>query len=339
MRPNPSRVAARYAYMPGVRDPNGWEPGRVEPGAEEYEGEGSQVPPARDQDGKPVEKSATRMPPHLQRQRQAIGRAWLQGDHDDAESILYGAVDQWLREYDRDIEAGKNGSFPLAVAKWFRSAAPVEMDTSRTDRLFSGRRLRHASRTASMVRTAGEVRFIKDRSGDAGEWAFGPPGPNEREIQEDFVFNARHLKPLAQTLRSALMALGHVTSAYNKFVKIKSRNVSPDGSLGGKGYIQKITDMRRQLMNCVEALSALTDTIYDEMTAPHWNPTEDTLDPRDREEVKEIIEDAEEIKDDPEAWASGKEEELDEDNVDDDAPMGKTAAQRVVLRHTIRRLV
>lgn len=257
MRPNPSRVAARYAYMPGVRDPNGWEPGRVEPGAEEYEGDGSQVPPAHDQDGKPVD---------------------------------------------------------------------VEVD---------GKPMKNAA----MRRTAGEVRFIKDRSGDASEWAFGPPGPNEREIQNDFVFNAKYLKPLAQTLRSALMALGHTTSAYNRFVKIKSRNVSPDGALGGKGYIQKIPDMRRQLMNCVEALSALTDTIYDEMNAPHWNPTEDTLDPRDREEVKEIIEDAEEIKDDPEAWASGKEEELDEDNVEEDAPMGKTAAQRVVLRHTIRRLV
>lgn len=243
-RPSPSRVASRYAFMPGVRDPNGWDPGRVETAVETEENEGSLVP---------------------------------RGDADQP------------------------------------------------------------SKTASMSRSAGEVRFIKDRSGDANEWAFGPPGPSERQIQEDFVFNPRYLKPLAQTLRSALMALGHTTSAYNKFVKIKSRNVSPDGSLGGKGYIAKITEMRRQLMNCVEALSALTDTIYDEMSAPHWNPAEDTLDPRDRDEVKEIVEDAEEIKDDPEAWAEGQEEEMDEDN-SDDAPTGKTAAQCIVLRHTLRRL-
>ena len=190
------------------------------------------------------------------------------------------------------------------------------------------------SKTAGMARTAGEVRFIKDRSGDAGEWAFGPPGPNERSIQEDFVFNAKYLKPLAATLRSALMALGHTTTAYTRFVKIKSRNVSPDGNLGGKGYIQKIPDMRRQLMNCVEALSSLTDTVYDEMHAPHWNPDGDTLDPRDRDEVKEIIEDAEEIKDDPEAWASGQEEEMDAEKED---AMGKTA-HRVMLRHAHRRL-
>ena len=195
---------------------------------------------------------------------------------------------------------------------------------------------RYASqfKTAGTTRTAGEVRFIKDRSGDAGEWAFGPPGPNERDIEADFVFNAKYLKPLAATLRSSLMALGHTTSAYNRFVKIKSRNVSPDGALGGKGYIQKIPDMRRQLMNCVEALSALTDTVYDEMKAPHWDPNADTLDPRDRDEVKEIIEDAEEIKDDPEAWASSQEEEMDAENEDS---MGKTA-HRVMLRYANGRL-
>ncbi len=188
----------------------------------------------------------------------------------------------------------------------------------------------HEIKTAAMRRTAGEVRFIKDRSGDANQWGWGTPGPSERTIQSDFVFNPRHLKPLAQTLRSGLMALGHATSAYNRFVKIKSRNVSPDGSLGGKGYIAKIPEMRRQLMNCVEALSALTDTIYDELNAPHWNPSEDTLDPRDREEVREIVEDVEEIKDDPEGWAEEQEDEMD------DEVMGKTAS--LSRRYTSRRL-
>jgi len=159
------------------------------------------------------------------------------------------------------------------------------------------------------MKTAGEVRFIKDRSGDKSEWGWGPQGPFEREIDDDFVFNPKHLKPLAETLRSSLMALGHVSSAYDRFAKIKSRNVSPDGSLGGKGYIAKISDIRRQLMNCVEALSAVTDTIYDEIHAPHWDPAEDTLSPRDREEVKQIVEDAEGIKEDPEGWAEETEEE------------------------------
>lgn len=163
-------------------------------------------------------------------------------------------------------------------------------------------------------KTAGEVRFVKDRGGDKSEWAWNSPGPTEREIGEDFVFNPRHLKPMAQVLRSSLMALGHATSAHSRLVKLKSRNVSPDGNLGGRGYIQKIPDMRRQLMNCIEVLSAMSDTLYDELSAPHWNPAEDTLDARDREEVREIVEDAEEIKEDPEGWAQEEEAEEDREN-------------------------
>lgn len=188
---------------------------------------------------------------------------------------------------------------------------------------------RYAS--AARVKTAGEVRFVKDRGGDKSEWGWNTPGPSQREIGEDFVFNAKYLKPLAKVLRSSLMALGHATSAHARLVKVKSRNVSPDGALGGKGYIQKIPDMRRQLMNCVEVLSAITDTVYDEINAAHWNPAEDTLTPRDREEVREIVEDAEEIKDDPEAWADEQEEEMDED-LQGDPVVGKTARLRTPLR-------
>lgn len=172
-----------------------------------------------------------------------------------------------------------------------------------------------ASRVASRhLKTAGEVRFIKDRGSDDKEWGWGSPGPSERQIDPGFEFNPKYLKPLAETLRSALMALGHVTSAHSRFVKIKSRNISPDGALGGQGYIQKVPDMRRQLMNCIEALSAYTDTVYDELQAPHWDTSTAGGGNREREEVEEIMEDAEEIKDDPEAWAEEQAEEMDQEN-------------------------
>lgn len=162
------------------------------------------------------------------------------------------------------------------------------------------------------ARTAGEVRFIKDRGGDKGEWAWNTPGPSQREIEEDFAFKSRHLKPLAVTLRAALMAMGHSITAYNAFTRIKSADISPDGNLGGKGYIQKIADMRRQFMNVVEALSSLSDTLYDELNAPHWHPEAETGGPREREEVREIMDDAEEIRQDPEGWAEEAEAKMDE---------------------------
>lgn len=168
----------------------------------------------------------------------------------------------------------------------------------------------------AMIRTAGEVRFIKDKSNDASQWAWNDSGPQERRITPDFAFDPKRTKSLARVLRATTAALGHSMSAYSIFTKIKSADISPDGSLGGKGYIQKIAEMRRAYMNCMEALSALSDTLYDEIRAPHWSAISRQQDPEDREEVEQIVEDALEIKKDPEGWAEDQEEQMDEENED-----------------------
>ncbi len=179
-----------------------------------------------------------------------------------------------------------------------------------------------ASRVASrflgiptrQVRTAGEVRFIKDKSNDATGWAWNDNGPRERKITPDFAFDPKNTKPLARVLRATNAAMGHACGAYQIFTKIKSADVSPDGSLGGKGYIQKISEMRRAYMNVVESLSALSDTLYDEIRAPHWAAVSRQEDPEARKEVEEIVGDALDIKNDPEGWAVEQEEEMDSDN-------------------------
>jgi hypothetical protein len=104
-------------------------------------------------------------------------------------------------------------------------------------------------------------------------------------------------------MRSTLAALGHTLAAYNRFARLKSARLSPDGNLGGRGYIQKIQDMRKQYMNCVEALSALSDTLYDEINAPHWSVLSRQEDEGDKAEVESIIDDSEAIRQDPEEWA------------------------------------
>lgn len=165
-----------------------------------------------------------------------------------------------------------------------------------------------------MHRTAGEVRFIKDRGGDTNEWGWGQVPPSAREITSEYEFNPKNLEPLARILRATLSALGHAQSAHGQFVKLKSARVSPDGALGGKGYIQKIADMRRQYMNTLEALSALSDTLYDELHAPHWDPAASEQGNRERQQVQEIMTDVEEIKKDPEEWAEEEEAEMDQEN-------------------------
>lgn len=187
------------------------------------------------------------------------------------------------------------------------------------------------AKTIPMRRTAGEVRFVKDNSNDASSWAW-KQGPSERNMQPDYNYNPKRKKALAKVLRSTTASMGHAMSAYNAFTKIKSADVSPDGNLGGKGYIQKIMDMRKQYMNVVEALSALSDTIYDEINAPHWAAISRQESEEDKKEVAQIIQDAEEIKEDPEGWAEDQEDTMDEDHT----PMGKTASSKSIPTKYLR---
>jgi len=167
------------------------------------------------------------------------------------------------------------------------------------------------------TRTAGEVRFIKDRSGDDNQWAWPNQNPSRREIATGYAFDTANLKPLIRCLRSTAMALGHALSAHNDFSKLKSRLISPDGNLGGRGYIQKIPDMRKLYMNCTEALSSLMDTLHDEIYAPHWQD-QGEISPRERRRVREIMQDVNHIREDPEGWARDEEEKSEGDIADED---------------------
>ena len=63
-------------------------------------------------------------------------------------------------------------------------------------------------------------------------------------------------------------------------------------------------------MNIVEALSALSDTLYDEVTADHWQLEKEKV-------LVQVMEDIEEIKDDPEGWALQEETEDDPEDEED----------------------
>lgn len=215
----------------------------------------------------------------------------------------------------------KNTSFDVrscGLGDHIAELVPGVTDPKTTDRKKSIQRVASAQVVAdrymqklvtSRTKTAGEVRFIKDKSGDERHWAYADNDPSEREITPDYAFTPKNVKPLAETLRSVSASLGHLMSGYQKFAKLKSANVSPDGRLGGKGYIQSIATMRKKFMNTIEALSSLSDTLYDEVRAPHWAAIS-RADPEDEEEIAQILDHTDQIRKDPEAWSK---EELKED--------------------------
>lgn len=120
-----------------------------------------------------------------------------------------------------------------------------------------------------------------------------------RTIPKGHDFNHKALKPLARSLWSCSVAQGHLLTAYRNISSLKSTTISPDGLVGGRGYAMSLLEIRRRLHEAAESLSAITDALYDETTAPHWKPKLSQLDPEDRLDFTRFIEDSQRVLDDP----------------------------------------
>jgi len=151
-------------------------------------------------------------------------------------------------------------------------------------------------------RVAGRIEFVRDQ------------GPLRRDIRSpNFVWSDESLKNLAKVLWSAQRAHSYALSAYRTFSKMQSSQFSPDGLLGGKGYIQSIKDMRSNISQSVEALSSFTDTILDEINAAHWSKSA-----FDDEETTNLIDDANSVKSNPEEFVDQDMDDVSENDVSED---------------------
>ena len=148
--------------------------------------------------------------------------------------------------------------------------------------------------------------------------AFPPMPPKEegsslkRNIPKGHPFDKRALKPLSKALWASTVALGHALTAYRHLSRLKSTTVSPDGQLGGQGYVMRLADMRKKLFDASEALSSISDTIFDEIQAPHWKPQLAQLDESDLEDVSRLVEESQENMENPEKEAEEGIDEIEE---------------------------
>jgi len=109
-----------------------------------------------------------------------------------------------------------------------------------------------------------------------------------REIPEDFRYNSKKLKHLKHILHNVTIALGTLTSSLNEFSKLKGPEVSPDGLLGGVGYIIPLKEVKETINSNIRGLSDIADCLADELTNPRWDTKED-------KEVIELIKEKEEV--------------------------------------------
>ncbi len=134
------------------------------------------------------------------------------------------------------------------------------------------------------VRTAGKIEFIRDQ------------GPVRRDIRVDgFEWSPSSLRNLAKILWAAQRSHSYASSALRLLSRMPSSQFSPDGLLGGRGYIQSVKDLRTLLGQSTELLSGFTDTLYDEVNADHWNRTE-------RSKTDTLVQDAQAVKTNPEKF-------------------------------------
>jgi hypothetical protein len=151
----------------------------------------------------------------------------------------------------------------------------------------------------------GAVSGGRGRSKTAGEVVFTKGWEKETLLSRNLVGSdwkpdARNLRVLAQALWSLSMAFGHIHTGTKMFSKIKSSTISPDGKLGGRGYIKPITKIRTKLHEAVEILSDVTDTLQDELSGPHWTRQRETLPKQENDEISALVEEAQDVSAAPE---------------------------------------
>lgn len=140
------------------------------------------------------------------------------------------------------------------------------------------------------------------------------PQQGRREIPKDHPYDPKSLKPLTKALWAASVAMGHALTSYRHISRLKSATISPDGKLGGKGYVMSVMDIRKRLFEACESLSAITDTLHDEVCAPHWKARLSQLDDNEVEDIERFVEESQGNIDNPESDAQEAEAEIESEN-------------------------
>lgn len=163
------------------------------------------------------------------------------------------------------------------------------------------------------LRTAAEFPPPNPQQDNGGE----PPGSGggaptgRRQIPTDHEFDKKAVKPLVETLWALSVALGHVLTAHRHFSRLKSVSFSPDGMIGGRGYVMSVRDVRSQLFEASDQISAICDSLFDEINGPHWKPKLAELEEGDADDVMKLLDDAQDNLDDPEAEAEEDQQKVE----------------------------
>jgi hypothetical protein len=109
-----------------------------------------------------------------------------------------------------------------------------------------------------------------------------------REL-DGFDYDKSKAKILKDALHNMNVALGTLMSAFKDLAILRGSDITPDGKIGGRGFIMEFREIKSIVNKSIEDLSNVTDSIADELTNPKWNL---------KEKEKEVVEKEQEKVDD-----------------------------------------
>lgn len=73
------------------------------------------------------------------------------------------------------------------------------------------------------------------------------------------------------------LSLGTLSKALEEVNSVNSDAISPDGKLGGRGYVMSVRDIKQKLVEMITELSNIRDTFTDELKNPGWGLSKEQI--------------------------------------------------------------
>lgn len=156
-------------------------------------------------------------------------------------------------------------------------------------------------RLTNRVKMAAESR--KDKKTSA-------KGDVHREL-EGFDYDKAKAKILKDVLHNVNVSLGTLMAAMKQLSMLRGSDITPDGRIGGRGFIMEFREVKQGINESVGKLSDITDSIADELKNPGWGLKDSEVKrlKKEQEKVEEIEEEVEEM-----AESEPEESESEEDS-------------------------
>lgn len=111
-------------------------------------------------------------------------------------------------------------------------------------------------------------------------------GENVRSSHPDFNPDLDALLALEDILVPINRSLRGLTKAYTNFIKLKIPRITPDGMIGGKGFVMPLRDAKAIVNDAIESLTLVVNAIEDEVSNnPIWQEAKAQREENHQEDV------------------------------------------------------